>query len=68
MRQPPSCQITKMVTGAKEIIRKLAPVGVWVFLIFFGLIAVDQNDSPLIFYIGLASAALAGIMFWVWKD
>jgi hypothetical protein len=57
-----------MVTGAKEIIRKLAPVGVWVFLIFFGLIAVDQNDSPLIFYIGLASAALAGIMFWVWKD
>ena len=67
MRQPPSCQITKMVSGAK-IIRRLALVGVWVFLIFFGLIAVDQNDSPLIFYIGLASAALAGIMFWVWKD
>jgi len=58
----------KMVTRPKEIIRKLAPVGVWVFLICFGLIAVDQNDNgPLIFYIGLASAALAGIMFWVWK-
>jgi hypothetical protein len=53
----------------KKIIRKLAPVGVWVFLICFGLIAVDQKDNgPLIFYIGLASAALAGIMFWVWKD
>ena len=69
VRQPPSCQITKMVTRPKEIIQKLAPIGVWVFLICFGLIAVDQNDKgPLIFYIGLASAALAGIMFWVRKD
>jgi len=54
VRQPPSCQITKMVSGAK-IIRRLALVGVWVFLICFGLIAVDRGDSgPLTFYIGVA--------------
>ena len=28
----------------------------------------SKDNGPLIFYIGLASAALAGIMFWVWKD
>jgi len=58
-----------MVTGAKEVIRKLAPVGVWVFLICFGLIAIDQDNNGLLaLYVGVASAALAGIMFWVWKD
>ena len=35
--------MTGMVTETKEVIRKLAPVGVWVFLISFGLIAVDQE-------------------------
>lgn len=54
---------------AKHVIRKLAPVGVWVFLICFGLIAVDQDDNGFLsLYVGVASTALAGIMFWVWKD
>jgi hypothetical protein len=58
-----------MVTETKEVIRKLAPVGVWVFLICFGLIAVDQDNNGLLsLYVGVASIALAGVMFWVWKD
>ena len=58
-----------MVTGTKEVIRKLAPVGVWVALICFGLIAVDlDNNGWLSLYIGGASIALAGVMFWVrWR-
>src|SRR5262249_38622377 len=64
VRQPPSCQITKMVTGVKEIIRKLAPVGVWVFLNCYCLIVLDQDYTGLLpFYVGVASTALAGIMF-----
>jgi hypothetical protein len=58
-----------MLDRAKDVIRKLAPVGVWVFLVCFGLIAVDQDNNGLLtLYVGLASTALAGIMFWVWKD
>jgi hypothetical protein len=57
------------MAGTKEVVRKLAPVGVWVFLICFGLIAVDQGNEGLLgLYVGIASIALAGIMFWVWKD
>ena len=55
-----------MVTETKEVIRKLAPVGVWVALICFGLIAVDLDDSGwLSLCVGGASIALAGVMFWV---
>ena len=58
-----------MVSRAKEIVRKLTPIGVWVFVICFGLMAVDQdNNSLLSLYVGIASIALAAIMFWVWKD
>ena len=54
---------------ATDVIRKLVPVGVWVFLICFGLIAVDLNDNGWFsLYVGIASIALAGIMFWIWKD
>jgi len=58
-----------VVTRAKEIVRKLTPIGVWVFVICFGLISVDQDNSGLLsVYVGIASIALAGIMFLVWKD
>jgi hypothetical protein len=54
---------------AKEVILKLAPLGIWVALICFGLTAVDQDDTGLLsLYLGMASIALACIMFLVWKD
>jgi len=53
----------------KDVILKLAPLGIWVALICFGLTAVDQDDTRLLtFYLGMASTALACIMFLVWKD
>jgi hypothetical protein len=53
----------------KEVILKLVPLGIWVALICFGLTAVDQDDTGLItLYVGMASTALACIMFLVWKD
>jgi hypothetical protein len=54
---------------AKEVILKLAPLGIWVALICFGLTAVDQDDTGLLsLYLGMASIASACIMFLVWKD
>jgi hypothetical protein len=53
----------------KEVILKLAPLGIWVALICFGLTALDQDETGLLtLYVGMASIALAGIMFLVWKD
>jgi hypothetical protein len=50
----------------KEVIRKLAPLGIWVALICFGLTALDQDETGLLtLYVGMASIALAGIMFLV---
>jgi hypothetical protein len=50
----------------KEVILKLAPLGIWVALICFGLTALDQDETGLLtLYVGMAYIALAGIMFLV---
>ena len=53
----------------REAIRGIGVIGVWVFLIWLGLTAIDHGDDWLLgAYVFVASIALAGLMYWIWED
>jgi fatty acid desaturase len=52
----------------KKTIREILLIGVWVFLMWLALTAIDHGDGWLLgVYVFVASTALAGVMYWAWK-